>query len=142
MTTLNRLFRTIHDRLVIRHEPSLPEGELEARLEEAREAGRGGDATMTDEQIGQLEDGTDRIPRNGHLVRTEDESGVSGEGYVAEFTEFTDGRVVISWWNDANENLNTEGNGLAVYDSLDDARQVHGHSGRTEFRYVDTEAGR
>ena len=78
-----------------------------------------------------------RVPRHGHLHRTEDESGVSGEGVVAEFTEFTDGRVVISWWNDANDNLDTEGNGLAIYDTLDDARQVHGHDGRTEFRFVE-----
>ena len=80
---------------------------------------------------------SDRVPRHGHLVRSEDESGVSGEGHVAEFTEFTDGRVVISWWNDANENLDTEGNGLAIYDSLDDAEQVHGHGGRTEFVFAD-----
>ena len=73
--------------------------------------------------------------RTGHLVRLEDESGVSGEGVVAEFVRFRDGTVVISWWNDANDNLDTTGNGLAIYDTLDDAEQIHGHGGKTRFRF-------
>lgn len=83
-----------------------------------------------------LEPPVERAPLRGHLKRTTDESGVSGEGVVAEFALFTGGRTVISWYNDANENLDTAGNGLAVYDTYEDAVAVHGHEGATEFIFT------
>ena len=83
-----------------------------------------------------LEPPVERAPLRGHLVRESDESGVSGEGVVAEFALFTHGRTVISWYNDANANLDTEGNGLAIYDTFEDARAVHGHEGATEFVFA------
>lgn len=67
------------------------------------------------------------------MYRAEDESGVSGEGVVAVGVLFPSGKVEIEWLNDANPNVDTEGNGHASYDSLEDAREIHGHDGRTVF---------
>lgn len=58
------------------------------------------------------------------LLRTEDVSGVSGTGTVADGVEFDDGTVVIRW---RGENRST-----VVWDTLDDAIAVHGHDGRTQ----------
>ena len=78
----------------------------------------------------------DRVPIRFHLKRHDDESGVSGEGIVAEGVVFSDGRTVLMWYNDENPNVSTEGNGLAIYDSFDDAVQIHGHGGASEFKFV------
>jgi len=70
------------------------------------------------------------------LYRSEDESGVSGEGTVAVGVIFPDGGVAMQWLNGENENLDTSQNGWALYpgpDGVEDARKVHGHGGRTEL---------
>ena len=74
----------------------------------------------------------DHATRRILLYRTEDESGVSGEGVVAVGVVMPSGKAAIEWLNDANPNLNTDGNGWAIYDSVDDARKVHGHGGKTK----------
>lgn len=62
------------------------------------------------------------------MVRDEDVSGVSGTGVVGEVAEFSDGTTTVRWL--------TECRSTAVYASLDDARFIHGHDGRTRFVQV------
>lgn len=59
------------------------------------------------------------------LNRTVDETGVSGTGVVAWGVQFPDGVCVIRW---ASEHRST-----AVFASLDDVVDVHGHGGLTEI---------
>jgi hypothetical protein len=61
--------------------------------------------------------------------RTEDVSGVSGTGYVAEGIEFGDGSVAIRWVGDHPS--------TAVWDSIEDAIQIHGHGGKTTVEWLD-----
>ena len=78
--------------------------------------------------------------RRFELVRTADESGVSGTGVVAVGVEFPDGAVAMQWLNEQNNRVQTERNGLALYPSrsgIEDAIEVHGHSGGTEVRFID-----
>jgi hypothetical protein len=58
-----------------------------------------------------------------HLVRDEDETGVSGTGTVAVGVVFPDGTVAMRW--------NTNTASTAVYDSLEDVIKIHGHGGKT-----------
>ena len=58
------------------------------------------------------------------LVRDEDPTGISGTGVVAEGIEFSDGVVVLRWC--VGENRST-----VVWASIDAARAIHGHDGRT-----------
>ncbi len=76
------------------------------------------------------------------VIRDEDESGVSGTGCVAVGSLFPSGTCVIEWRNNANSELDTASNGLAVYpgeDGFDDMVAVHGHNGKTRFEFVDEE---
>ena len=59
------------------------------------------------------------------VVRTEDVSGVSGTGKVAEGVEFTDGSVAMRWLGDTKSTV--------LYDSIVDAIKIHGHGGKTMF---------
>jgi hypothetical protein len=68
------------------------------------------------------------------LDRTEDVSGVSGTGTVAEGCQFTDGRAVIRWCVGLRS--------TAIYDSVDELLQIHGHSGATRVVWVDRDDGR
>ena len=67
--------------------------------------------------------------RRFHLLRTEDETGVSVKGVVAEGTEFTDGHVAIRWmssmpsWN--------------LYSSLKHLKKIAGHNGKTKIIWKD-----
>jgi hypothetical protein len=63
------------------------------------------------------------------LHRIEDVSGVSGIGIVAEGVVFSDGTVALRWL--------TETSSTAVYDSIEDARAVHGHDGKTEIVWLE-----
>jgi hypothetical protein len=65
------------------------------------------------------------------LYRREDESGVSGEGTVAFGVKFPEpnGRVVLGWVTDFNS--------VAVYDSMDDMKDIHGHGGKTSIVQMD-----
>lgn len=60
------------------------------------------------------------------LVRTEDVSGVSGTGVVAEIGCFSDGTCAMRWL--------TETASTAIYASLDDLERIHGHGGATRVR--------
>jgi len=73
--------------------------------------------------------------REFHFQRVEDESGTSGTGIVAEGVEFSDGSVMIHWFNEDNPNLNTTSDGFSFKpgpDGMEDTIQVHGHGGKTE----------
>lgn len=79
-------------------------------------------------------------PRRFKLVRHEDNTGVSGEGIVAHGVEFGDGAVVMQWHNEDNEQLADIPNGMAVKpapNGVEATREVHGHEGRTELRWMD-----
>lgn len=88
---------------------------------------------MTDESGAEL-------LRRFELVRSEDESGVSGTGTVAVGVEFPDGAVAMQWLNEENDRVQTTRNGWAIYpsrDGVEDTVEVHGHEGRTEVRWLD-----
>ncbi len=63
------------------------------------------------------------------LVRYEDESGVSGTGVVAEGVQFSTGRCVLAWV--------TRFRSLAMYNHIDEIRQIHGHDGKTHVSWLD-----
>jgi hypothetical protein len=58
-----------------------------------------------------------------HLVRTEDESGVSGTGIVAEGVCFSNGKCALNWL--------TKYTSVAIYDSIEELENIHGHNGKT-----------
>ncbi len=68
------------------------------------------------------------------LVRSEDVSGVSGTGAVAEGVVFGVGKVVIAWTRTPTS--------IDIYDSVDDLLAIHGHGGRTRIHWLDDDAGR
>lgn len=63
------------------------------------------------------------------LNRTEDETGISGVGLVAQGIEFEDGVCVIRWM--------TEHRSTAMYPSIDTLIHLHGHNGKTRVDWVD-----
>jgi len=70
--------------------------------------------------------------RRFYLDRHKDISGVSGEGFVAEGIQFTDGTVVLRWLGRTPS--------LVVWASLADAMEVHGHDGATTVYWLDVPA--
>lgn len=58
------------------------------------------------------------------LQRIEDESGVSGTGYIAEGVQFTDGTCALRW--------RTQYKSTAVYENMNDLKAIHGHNGKTK----------
>lgn len=62
--------------------------------------------------------------RRFKLIRVEDETGISGEGVVAEGVEFTSGICVLSWLTEIRSIA-------AIYDSIDVIDHIHGHNGKT-----------
>ena len=64
-----------------------------------------------------------------NLVRTEDVSGVSGTGVVAEGVMFSTGKCVLAWV--------TRFRSIAVYDSIEELESIHGHDGRTQVVWID-----
>jgi len=59
-----------------------------------------------------------------HLVRIEDETGVSGTGVVARGMVFPSGRVVMEW--------QTFHSSICHYNNLNDIEAIHGHHGKTK----------
>lgn len=70
--------------------------------------------------------------RRFRLRRNEDESGVSGTGYVAEGVKFTDGKCVIKWITDTSS--------IGIYHSWVEMMAIHGHGGKTVIEWVDAES--
>jgi hypothetical protein len=69
------------------------------------------------------------VVRSFHLNRTEDESGISGVGIVAEGVVFADGGVMLYWL--------TQYRSVAFYKSVEDLEAIHGHHGRTAVIWRD-----
>lgn len=66
-----------------------------------------------------------RKVRTFTLQRSEDESGVSGVGIVAEGVEFSSGQVVITWLSYFPA--------VNVYGSIKVCESLHGHGGKTKI---------
>lgn len=64
-----------------------------------------------------------------YVVRTEDVSGVSGTGRVAEGVEFTDGTCAIRWLSHTSA--------TGVYANVKQLLIIHGHEDRTTVEYID-----
>lgn len=69
--------------------------------------------------------------RRFNLVRTEDASGVSGTGIVAEGVEFSNGQACMRWLSQLSA--------VAIYDNIRVLEEIHGHEGRTEIKWIDEE---
>ena len=67
--------------------------------------------------------------RRFYLERTEDASGVSGTGIVAEGVEFTSGMVALTWLS-PHRCVN-------IYESSKTVIELHGHEGRTNIVWID-----
>jgi hypothetical protein len=65
-----------------------------------------------------------------YLERTEDVSGVSGTGRVAEGVQLPSGRVVIEW-------LTSSYHSIGIYESMCALLAIHGHNGATNVVFVD-----
>jgi hypothetical protein len=77
-------------------------------------------------QIAGPHDCTDLQPiRTFHLLRLEDESGVSGTGCVAEGAVFSNGWVALMWVSETPS--------VAFYQSIEAVEAVHGHGGKTRL---------
>jgi hypothetical protein len=63
--------------------------------------------------------------RTFHLLRLEDESGVSGTGWVAEGAVFSNGWVALIWLTDTPS--------LNFYPSIEAVEAIHGHGGLTRI---------
>jgi hypothetical protein len=64
------------------------------------------------------------------LNRLEDDTGVSGTGFIAEGVEFGDGTAALRW--------RTEHTSTAIYSSMTDLVAIHGHGGKTVVVWVDS----
>ena len=60
-----------------------------------------------------------------HLVRDEDESGVSGTGTVAEVFEASDGVCIVRWLSNMSS--------TNIYNNFKQVEQIHGHEGKTRL---------
>jgi hypothetical protein len=60
-----------------------------------------------------------------YLNRTEDESGISGTGRVAQGFIFDNGKVCVTWLS--------EHPSVTIYDNIGEVRAIHGHAGKTEI---------
>lgn len=63
--------------------------------------------------------------RTFKLVRSQDESGISGVGVVAEGVEFSNGTCAISWL--------TAMHSAAMYPNAKQLEAIHGHDGKTRL---------
>lgn len=86
-------------------------------------------STTTEEALLLLQRKTEM--RRFRLKRNEDESGVSGVGYVAEGIQFSDGTCAMHWTSVTSC--------TAIYHSHVELIHIHGHGGKTEIEWVDPE---
>lgn len=69
-------------------------------------------------------------PRRFHLERTEDVSGTSGTGVVAQGCEFINGLVCMTWIAQCFPSM-------VMFTSIKALEEVHGHEGRTKVVWDD-----
>lgn len=67
--------------------------------------------------------------RRFQLHRSNDVTGVSGTGIVAEGCQFADGRAVVHWLGAHSSTV--------VWDRIEDAVHVHGHAANTQIVWLD-----
>jgi hypothetical protein len=67
--------------------------------------------------------------RRFNLVRSEDVSGVSGTGIIAQGIEFDDGAVVMRWFGKFKTTEEA--------DNIAHIIAIHGHEGRTSIEWLD-----
>jgi hypothetical protein len=63
------------------------------------------------------------------LDRREDETGVSGTGYIAEGVLFDNGKCALAWLSRYRS--------VTVFDNIDELKAVHGHDGKTTIQWID-----
>ena len=63
-----------------------------------------------------------------YLERSEDETGISGTGTVAEGVEFSNGTCVLNWL--------TEVKSIVIYEDILDLIKIHGHNGKTKVVWL------
>ena len=63
------------------------------------------------------------------LIRSKDETGISGTGVVAEGVEFLNEKCTLAW--------TAELSSVVVYDSIGLVDKIHGHNGKTIIFWVD-----
>lgn len=68
--------------------------------------------------------------RRFQLSRSQDITGVSGTGIVAEGVLFSTGWVALTWL--------TAVNSLVFYPAIEHVRAIHGHDGSTQIVWLDT----
>lgn len=68
--------------------------------------------------------------RRFSLVRTDDVSGVSGTGIVADGVLFPNGKCSLCWRGALSS--------IAMHDSLETLEAIHGHGGRTYIEFIDS----
>jgi hypothetical protein len=71
--------------------------------------------------------------RTFKFIRTEDVSGVSGTGEVAEGICFASGKVAISFYPVEPTFVAN----VIVFNSMDDVEKIHGHDGSTTIQWDD-----
>jgi len=70
--------------------------------------------------------------RRFRLKRVQDESGVSGTGYVAEGVKFSNGQCAIVWLTDTSS--------MGIYRSSVEMMHIHGHGDKTQIEWIDAES--
>jgi len=70
--------------------------------------------------------------RRFELIRHEDETGISGTGKIAEGVVFSSGKCALAW---TVKDIPS----VTIYDSVGQVVTIHGHDGKTELRWIDTE---
>lgn len=70
-------------------------------------------------------------PRRFKLIRTQDVTGVSGKGYIADGVQWPDGTCALRW--------RTQTATHAQYDNIADVETIHGHDGATQIEFTDPE---
>lgn len=72
------------------------------------------------------------------LERVDDESGVSGTGWVAEGIQFTNGICALTWRVLSGRPIAVgDWSSVAVYPSQACLEEIHGHNGKTVVRWID-----
>ena len=130
------------------HEPVGEIGYQDERpIDRLREANR--NPNMTDEEIDEYleahdcgffgrydDEAIERVVgqlRRFHLVRVEDESGVSGTGIVASGVQFHDGTIAYRWRTAPEHARST----WQIAEHIADVIAIHGHGGRTHVVWED-----
>ena len=71
------------------------------------------------------------------LERVEDETGISGSGWIAEGVQFTNGLVSLTWRTAPGGLEHGAWSSVATYPTLAMVEKVHGHGGKTLVRFID-----